>query len=148
MNLDTLLAEREINNQLVKLARAMDCRDWVTVESIFTDDVVIEMGLGEISGKENSVNFIKSFLDTCGTTQHMVGNISITVAGDIATSQAYVCDMHLAPDNNPTDFFRTLGDYHDTWAKINDTWKIKQRIKDNRGTLGDIEIMRRNKAKS
>lgn len=145
MALDDLLQEREIFKQLSTLARAMDNRDWDTVKEIFTEDAVVEMGLGEISGKEQVVDFIKSFLDTCGTTQHMIGNVLIDIDGETATSKAYVCDIHLAPDNNPSESFRTLGDYHDTWLKVDSTWKIKKRVKDNRGTLGDIEIMRRNK---
>ena len=75
----------------------------------------------------------------------MIGNVVVELNGDTATSKAYVCDMHLAPDNNPDEYFRTFGDYHDTWVRDGEQWLINKRIKDNRATLGDINIMRRNR---
>ena len=95
MNLDSLLAEREIERQLISFARAMDNRDWTKIEVICADDICADFGTGEVVGSKALIKFMRSFLDNCGTTQHLLGNVVIDVDGDRDTSESYVSDMHL-----------------------------------------------------
>ena len=118
----------------------MDARDWGTLGELMTDDVVAEFGTGEMSGRDTVIAFIQSFLDNCGTTQHILGNVIIDVDGDKASSEAYVADMHLSKLPNNQDTFRTLGNYSDSWVKQGDTWLIKKRLKDNRATIGTMDV--------
>ena len=76
---------------------------------------------------------IRRYLDGCGVTQHLLGNVLIDVDGDKATSHAYVCDMHLGKGANEQLTFHTLGLYTDQWLMI-------QRIKDNRATVGSMDV--------
>jgi hypothetical protein len=41
---------------------------------------------------------LRSYLDKCGHTQHLIGNVLIEIGGDTATSRAYVADTHLGID--------------------------------------------------
>ncbi|MEE4146618.1 MAG: nuclear transport factor 2 family protein, partial [Halieaceae bacterium] len=116
MNLEMLLAEREIYRKIAAFARAMDRRDWQTLETMLAEDVSANLGAGEIAGRGEIVGFIRSFLDKCGTTQHLIGNVVINVEGDSATSQAYVSDIHLGKDTKSNLSFKTLGDYNDEWV--------------------------------
>ncbi|MBT4512683.1 MAG: nuclear transport factor 2 family protein [Chloroflexi bacterium] len=141
MNLDVLLAEREINRQLVGFARAMDERDWKSLDEITTDDIISSFGLGEIEGRSAMVDFIRHFLDGCGTTQHIIGNVLIDIDGDTATSNSYVSDMHVGKDENENLSFRTLGNYYDEWKRINGVWLMSRREKDSRATIGSIEAL-------
>jgi hypothetical protein len=142
MNLEELIAERDIYRQLVKFARAMDDRDWETIKAITSDDIRADLGMGEIQGSTTVIEFIRSFLDNCGTTQHILGNIIINVVGDKATSQSYVSDMHLCKDPTNDIHFRTLGNYSDKWSKVDSTWLMTDRVKNNRATMGSLDVFK------
>ena len=140
MTLEDLLAERSIYRNLISFAQAMDNRDWQRFDTLTTDDIAADVGLGLKTGREQLVGTIRQFLDICGTTQHMLGNILIDVDGDTATSQAYVCDMHLGSGEKSTQTFHTLGLYKDQWQKIDGQWLMTHRIKDNRATVGTMDV--------
>lgn len=140
MNLETLIAEREIYTQLIKFAYAMDSRDWQAIEALTTPNLLADLGTGEIAGQANIIKFIRSFLDNCGVTQHLLGNVLISVTGDTATSQSYVSDMHLYKNPLNDGHFRTLGQYTDQWQKQGDSWLMTHRIKDNRATMGSFAV--------
>ncbi|MEM1114359.1 MAG: nuclear transport factor 2 family protein [Pseudomonadota bacterium] len=140
MDLEQLLAEREITRGLIAFARAMDERDYGTMSALVTPDVHADFGVGGIDGRQAVVDFIASFLDNCGTTQHILGNILIEIDGDTATSEAYVSDMHLSSDPASDISFRTLGNYSDTWVKQDGAWLIARRIKDNRAAVGSMDV--------
>lgn len=140
MSIEQLLAERAIEKQLYRLARAMDGRDWDALAAVFAEDAVADFGIGEISGRSEIVAFIRSFLDHCGTTQHVLGNILVDVQEDEALSESYVADLHLARDEASGDTFRTLGNYSDTWARNGEQWEIVRRLKDNRATVGTMDV--------
>ena len=90
MSLEQLLAERDIYRKLVAFARAMDERDWPALAAITTPDFSAELGMGEIQGQGEVIAFIRSFLDPCGPSQHLLGNVLIDIDGDRAHSEAYV----------------------------------------------------------
>ena len=141
MNIEVLLAEREITRQLIRFSRAMDARDWAALDAITVDDIQADLGAGELSGRGAMVNNMRSFLDACGPTQHLLGNIIIEVDGDTATSEAYVSDMHLGTGERSGESFSTLGDYHDHWRRLNGRWLMTRRRKLNHAVLGNIDVL-------
>ena len=143
ISLDTLRAEREIHRALVTLARAMDERDWVGFQDLLLPGATADLGTGLISGREAIVAFIRGFLDACGPTQHLLGNVLIDVRGHEAASRAYVSDVHKGRGERSMLTFSTLGDYHDQWRCERGIWRLSHRTKLNRGTLGDIAIFGR-----
>jgi hypothetical protein len=140
LNLEMLLAEREINRKIIGFARAMDKHDWQTMESILAEDASANLGAGEISGQREIVQFIRSFLEKCGKTQHIIGNVVINIEGRTARSLAYVSDMHLGKDKNSGLTFRTMGEYNDEWVCLQGCWLLKRREKDNRATIGTMDV--------
>lgn len=138
--LDVLLAERSIYRNLVAFARAMDERDWGAFAEFTAEEMTASLGRGEIVGRDNIVAFIQSFLDGCGPTQHLLGNVLIDIDGDSARSSAYVADLHLGRGEKKGVSFRTLGCYHDQWQRSESGWLMTRRIKDNRATLGSMEV--------
>ena len=66
------------------------------------------------------IGCIRHYLDKCGPTQHLLGNLLVEVDGDHATSQCYVSDMHLGTGDKAHVTFSTLGDYHDQWRRMLD----------------------------
>lgn len=141
--LQVLVDERDIERTLKRFARAMDDRDWTAMADILADDAHGDFGTGRLSGSAAIVELIRGFLDNCGPTQHLLGNVVIDVDGDTAITRAYVHDVHLASDADPLSRFYTLGDYTDTWQRRPDgSWRLKQRIKTNRAHVGTFDVFR------
>ncbi|WP_116365845.1 nuclear transport factor 2 family protein [Parahaliea mediterranea] len=141
MTLETLLAERAIYRALVHFARAMDERDWDALTALTTDDISADLGAGSLDGRAALVANMRAFLDDCGPTQHLLGNVLIEVEGERASSRAYVSDMHLGQGERAHLTFSTLGDYHDQWRRQDDVWRMCHRRKLNRAHLGDIRVL-------
>ena len=142
MDLQTLLDERAIEQQLYRFARAMDSRDWDTLAAICSPDIVAEFGTGEVRGSEAVVELIRSYLDNCGVTQHLLGNVLVSVEGDSARSEAYVADLHLSRQTESGDYFRTLGNYSDRWQRVDGDWRLAERRKDNRALMGSMDVFK------
>jgi ketosteroid isomerase-like protein len=140
MTLAALLAEREIARALTRLARAMDERDWDALLAILADDATGDLGEGPLSSPQEIVGTIRRYLDACGPTQHLLGNLLIDVDGDSAQSRCYVSDMHLGSGDAAGLTFATLGDYHDHWRREGGRWRLAHRTKHNRGHVGSFKV--------
>ncbi len=119
----------------------MDERDWATVEEVLTEGATADMGLGLVQGRSAVIAFIRSFLDDCGPTQHLLGNLVVDVDGDQAFSRCYVSDLHKGSGEKSHLTFSTLGEYHDRWRRQDGRWWIVHRTKLNRAHLGAIEVL-------
>src|SRR5699024_480419 len=135
--------EREIHRALALLARAMDARDWAAVEEIFTPDATAELGTGPLQGADRITALMRSFLDDCGPTRHLIGSVVIDVdpGGQTATSRAYVSDLHLGTGPTAGLSFESLGDYHDRWVRLGDDWRLAHRTKVVTGTVGTTAVL-------
>lgn len=140
MSLDLLLTEREIARALTRFARAMDERDWDTLLAILADDATGELGEGSLASPAEIVGTIRRYLDACGPTQHLLGNLLVEVDGERAQSRCYVSDMHLGQGTAAGETFATLGDYHDSWRRVAGEWRLTHRIKRNRGHVGSFAV--------
>lgn len=140
MSLDLLLAERDIARALTRIARAMDARDWDALLAELTEDATGELGTGPLANPAEIVALIRRYLDPCGPTQHLLGNLLVEVDGDRAEGRCYVSDMHLGPAGKEHVTFATLGDYHDRWRRVGGVWKLCHRTKLNRAHVGSFEV--------
>jgi len=103
-------------------------------------DATGELGTGPLASPEAVIGCIRHYLDGCGPTQHLLGNLLIEVDGEHASSQCYVSDMHLGVGDKAHITFSTLGDYHDQWRRIDGVWRMKHRTKRNRAHIGSFEV--------
>lgn len=138
--LANLIAQREIENRLIRFARAMDYKDWAAFDGLIAEDAVADMGTGLLQGRAAIVDIMRLYLERCGTTQHLLGNILVEVDGDQAISHAYVHDNHLPANGATSPTFYTLGDYHDRWKRVDGHWWMVERIKDNRANVGSMSV--------
>lgn len=135
-----LLDEREIGRALARFARAMDSREWESARAILSEDATGELGTGPLVGPDAILGCIRHYLDGCGPTQHLLGNLIIDVDGDHADSRCYVSDMHLGAGDRRALSFVTLGDYHDHWQRIDGQWRLTHRQKFNHGYVGSFDV--------
>ncbi|WP_176594586.1 nuclear transport factor 2 family protein [Sphingobium sp. EM0848] len=140
MNIEAMQAHYEIGQELTRFARAMDDRDWPTLEAILTEDATAELGTGTLEGSDAIIATIRRYLDACGTSQHLLGNLIVEAEGDRARSRCYVSDMHLGQGDASEPNFRSLGDYHDVWLRIDGRWRLSARHKHNRALIGSMEV--------
>lgn len=139
--LRVLFDERDIERTLTRFARAMDDRDWRAVADILADEAQGDFGTGRVRGSAAMIELMRGFLDKCGPTQHLLGNVIVDVDGDMAVSRAYIHDVHLNSNADPAYRFYTLGDYTDTWERDpNGSWRLKERIKTNRAHVGSLGV--------
>jgi SnoaL-like domain len=139
--LELLLAERDIARALARFARAMDERDWQGLDEVLSVDATADFGIGPVTGRAAIVSFVRSFLDACGPTQHLLGNLTVEVQGAQALSRCYVADMHVGEGEKAHLTFRTLGEYHDRWQLREGRWWIVNRTKLNHAHIGAIEVL-------
>ena len=136
-----LCDERDVQRTLNLFARAMDNRDWTVMAEILADDAEGDFGSRRLQGRDAIIEMLRGFLDNCGPTQHLLGNVVIDVAGDSAISRAYIHDVHLGSDADPSARLYTLGDYKDTWQRRPDgSWCLRERIKANRAHVGSLDV--------
>lgn len=133
--------EREIYRNIVQIARAMDERAWSMIDALVVPEATGDFGNGQLNSAAEILALLRSFLDDCGPTQHLIGNVLIEVDGDTATSMSYVADVHLGTESLDGEYFRTLGDYHDSWIRTPSGWKLTRRHKRHTGTIGNIEVL-------
>jgi hypothetical protein len=139
--LKMLLAERDIARQLAGFARAMDARDWTALDGIIAEQACADFGTGEVAGRAAVIHLMRSFLDNCGPTQHLLGNLTIEVDGEQAHSRCYVSDLHLGTHENSQLSFQTLGEYQDSWERRAGRWWLVRRVKLNRAHLGSFAVL-------
>jgi hypothetical protein len=139
-DVDELRAERDIERQLVRFARAMDDRRWDVLAEILFEDATGDYGAGTVSGGDAIIGLIRSFLEACGPTQHLLGSIEVDVNGRTATSRAYVSDVHLGVGDRGHLSYSTLGDYHDRWEHDGAQWRLRHRTKHHRGQVGTMAV--------
>jgi ketosteroid isomerase-like protein len=139
--MQALCDERDVARALNLFARAMDNRDWATLAEILAEDAQGDLGTGRLEGRTAIIGVIRQFLDRCGPTQHLLGNVVVDVTGDTAVSRAYIRDVHLNSTVDPATRFYTIGDYHDTWRRRPDgSWCLTERVKANRAYVGALNV--------
>jgi hypothetical protein len=139
--LELLLTERALWRALTGFASAMDRRDWSALEAIIAADATADLGTGEVRGRAQIVDVMRSFLDACGPTQHLLGNFTAEISGATASTRVYVSDRHVGAGDKSALTLSTLGEYHDQWQRRDERWWLVRRVKHNHAVLGSFEVL-------
>lgn len=139
--LELLLTERTLWRALTGVASAMDRRDWPALDAIVAADVTADLGTGELQGRAQMVAVMRSFLDACGPTQHLLGNFTAEISGANASTCVYVSDRHVGAGDKSDLTLSTLGEYHDEWQRRDGRWWLVRRVKQNHAVLGSFEVL-------
>ena len=127
--LQELADQAALTAQLGRAARLLDGKRWDDLGTVFAPDVRFDYGDG--NGTQEGLPLLRDtftrHLDRCGATQHLLGSIVITVAGDSATTEAYVQARHAGRGDLGGDIFDTNGEYLDGWERRDHTWLITHR---------------------
>ena len=112
---------------LNRYAQALDKRQWSLLDTVFTPDVEFDFGAWQAESREDAVKAIRSYLDDCGPTQHLLGNYWVKVEGDEAESRVYVRAFHVGIGAASGKTYEMGGEYHDLLRRTPDGWRSAKR---------------------
>lgn len=115
-----------IGDVIIRYADSIDQCDYDRYCTCFTDDLVVTgFGPTPIEGLANYREWVSAARNKYGRTQHMIGNIQVTVNGDTGTLRSYVQATHELP-SDPDHLFVLWAAYNDEMVRTKDGWKIKR----------------------
>src|SRR4051812_34893265 len=98
---------------LNRYASCLDTRDWDGLDEAFHHDAIGHYGT-VLDGRGAIVASIRSFLDGCGATQHLLGTYDIRLDGDRARATTKARVIHVgAGDRAHLTPYEAIGNYRD-----------------------------------
>ncbi len=90
-----LLDRAAIAECLVGYARCIDSRDWAGLQAAYTEDGVMQHGDASVP-REAVPELSERILAGCESSHHLVGDPSITIDGDHATTHSHYIATHIS----------------------------------------------------
>lgn len=131
----------EIIAVLDHYAECLDRRDWPGLAGVFTEDVVMDFGEWAQTGRETVVATIRSYLDGCGPSQHLLGNYRIELEGDEARSRCYCRVMHFGKGVHAGKTYESWIEYEDELVRTAGGWRSRRRRGRTQMEQGDRSLL-------
>lgn len=144
MTLETLLDRAQIEDVLMAYTSALDERDWAALEYVFAPEASADYGVvGEFHGRPAVIEVVRDFLQRCGPTQHLLGNIRSTVQGDEAQARCYIQATHAGVGLHLGQTMTLWGEYRDLLERRAQGWRIVHRALFVQLVVGDVGVQLR-----
>lgn len=143
MNLQNIIDRIEIEELLVRYARAIDSKDFDTLETLFTPGATFDGGsLGCPTGAPQIRAMIEGTLTGLDSTQHLIGKSLIELDGDQAEVKTYLISQHIRESTpGPVKHYALGGEYADRVIRTPEGWRIDYRRLDRLWKEGDREVI-------
>lgn len=136
-----LLDRTAITELIYAVAHAMDARDWTLFATCYAPEAEGEYVNANVVGREGIIAGTKAFLEPLDATQHLVGNVRVTVEGDTATTHATFIAQHVRAEATGSGQYILGGNYHDTLRRTDDIWVITRRRIRGIWSSGDSSVL-------
>ncbi|MBE1588243.1 nuclear transport factor 2 family protein [Nonomuraea angiospora] len=136
-----LLDKSAITEVIYTVAHAMDARDWDLFATCYAPEAEGDYVNANVAGREAIIAGTKAFLEPLDATQHLVGNLRITVNGDMATTHATFIAQHVRAEATGSGQYILGGTYHDTLRRTDADWKITRRKIRGMWSNGDSSVL-------
>lgn len=124
-SVNMLVDRAAIEDLITTLFHCVDTKDFTGAARLFTQDGEIALPFAEYPASE-LVETSKRLFAPFQATHHMIGNIAITVDGDVARSRQYVRATHV-PDTADASRHADVGGWYDwTYRRTDDGWRISR----------------------
>ena len=123
-----LLDKQEITELCVRYTTALDTKDWALLRSCFTDAPVFVHPGGRLSGFDKILARTSAALNPLDATQHLLGNITVEVAGATARSVCYFQAQHVRAGTPGGELYIIAGRYADSLERTPAGWRIAERV--------------------
>jgi 3-phenylpropionate/cinnamic acid dioxygenase small subunit len=133
----------EIQDLLVRYARAIDTKDWHLLDSCFTADAHVDYtSSGGIAGPYPEVRqWLAKALAIFPVAIHYVTNSTVELDGDRATAKTYLYNpMQMRTADGTTQSFTVGGIYHDRLVRSPSGWRISERLEEQLFVTGDAPV--------
>lgn len=141
LTVETLLEEKRIERVLVRYALALDEHDWAGLDEVFVPEATAwYQGIGDFSSRDAIRDMISGVLQTCGRTQHLLGNFRIAIDGNKATAKCYLQAIHVGQGALAAQTMTVWGEYSDRLERRPEGWRIVHRELAMFQTAGDIGL--------
>ena len=140
-----VLADRlAIGELLARYSTVLDNREWDQLAEVFTPDAECDYGsLGNPHGVDEIAGLIRGTIGDLDSTQHLVGNVVVSVAGDQATADCYLISQHIRQGTPGGDHYLLGGRYSDRVVRTPAGWRIAHRTLHRMWTTGNRDVVRR-----
>lgn len=122
-----LRALEQLRGRIYQCARALDRLDRGLLEAQFWPDARVDYGAiyqGDLSG---FLDVAMRFQGSMRDTQHLIGNVSIEIAGDFASAESYVHAHHVIVDDGRLVHLTVGARYLDRFALRHHEWRLSFR---------------------
>jgi len=131
----SLLDRLAIEETLIRYGTAIDTKDFDLLDTVFTSDAVVDYR--QSGGSRGPLSEAKAWLAKVLVPftfmQHMIGNLSVEIDGDRASSVCYFYNpMTMGGENGKETSFVCGGFYRDQLVRTADGWRISERVDDQR----------------
>lgn len=129
---------------LDRYADVLDARDWARLDDVFAPDVEMDFGAWTARGVDAVRARIRSYLDGCGPSQHLLGNYRIELDGEHpgrARSRCAIRVMHVGRGARAHVTYEMMGEYADELVRTPAGWRIARRRARAHIQLGDPSIL-------
>lgn len=126
---------------LDRYAECLDTRDWSGLSDVFTDTVEMDFVVWQADTLDDVRTNIRSFLDGCGVSQHLLGNYRIELDGDSASSRCYCRVMHFGKGDEQHKTFESYIEYADELVRTPTGWRSRKRVASPKMNIGDPSIL-------
>ena len=141
-NLERLLLEHELHQVLIAYARLCDRRHWALMDQVFSADANAIYGARELPDCAAILAMLRNNLGGCGPTQHMLGNLQVSVKDEKVSSRIELRASHRGTNEKKDLTYDCMGHYQDSWTHTPRGWRISRRAMvvalefGSRGVLG------------
>ncbi|HEY3002623.1 MAG TPA: nuclear transport factor 2 family protein [Kribbellaceae bacterium] len=134
--------KQEIAEVCYRYGIAIDNRDWATLATCFTPDANAFLGdLAPSQGYQAIEDACRSTVTPLTATQHLIGNVIVTLNGDTAQSVCYLQAQHVKAGTEGGEKFIFAGRYRDQFVRTGDGWKIRERRLEAMWTDGNPAVL-------
>lgn len=124
--LQELLDHRAICQLSIDYMRALDRLDLELLRSVYHPDATDDRGFFAGTGAE-FCEFAIRVLHSHKTNHHMLGQMNITIEGDVAFGEIYFNAYHRITEDAADKDFVVIGRYIDRYERRDGAWKIAHR---------------------
>ncbi|UGT53430.1 nuclear transport factor 2 family protein [Nocardia asteroides] len=141
MSTNSIVDKLDIVDLAYAYADALDRRDWSALDAVFTPDMTADYaGEYELTGREQVVGMIRTFLDPCGPTQHLLSNPRVRVDGDTAELSIKLRVHHLGAGEHSALTYEIFGWYHALVTRTPCGWRIHHWRQEVTAELGTRDL--------
>ena len=123
--LQRVVDDLEIRRAVTDYAAMVDARDWKGLEAVFAPDVQVDYhnGRTQVSGAESVVAYVRDNTAHLAWQHHFVSVYGVDVAGDEATTLAYLVSHQVIADE-PTQVLTMAASYDVGLRRLEGQWVI------------------------